>query len=131
MLVSKATFRDKVLRYQTYGLKGIKTSSKNDQYSSVFKDFIVLEYINNQVPIKKLALKYNIPSARAVKNWINKYIKSKENRDYFPKPEVYIMKGRKTTHEERIEIVQDFLKNGMTYKESAEKHRVSYNNIYV
>lgn len=41
------------------------------------------------------------------------------------------MKGRKTTHEERIEIVQDFLKNGMTYKESAEKHRVSYNNIYV
>ncbi len=35
-------------------------------------------------------------------------------------------KGRKTTWEERIEIVQDTLANGKSYQQTAEKYRVSY-----
>ena len=40
------------------------------------------------------------------------------------------MKGKKTTQEEKIEIVKDFLATGLSYKETAEKHGVSYNNVY-
>lgn len=40
------------------------------------------------------------------------------------------MKNQKKSHEEKIAIVQDFLATGMSYKETAEKHHVSYNNVY-
>ena len=40
------------------------------------------------------------------------------------------MTGKKTTQEERIEIVKDYLVTGLSYKDTAEKHDVSYNNVY-
>src|SRR5690625_1277777 len=40
------------------------------------------------------------------------------------------MKGRKSTHEEKVEIVKDYLSEGLSYTEAAKKHHVSYNNIY-
>ena len=36
------------------------------------------------------------------------------------------MKGKKISLEEKIKIVKDFLANGLSYKEAAEKHQVSY-----
>ena len=39
-------------------------------------------------------------------------------------------KGRKTTFEERIEIVSDCLKAGQNYEEAAEKYQVSYQQVY-
>lgn len=40
------------------------------------------------------------------------------------------MKSRKTTVEERIHIVEECLDNQLSYKETAQKHQVSYNNVY-
>ena len=39
-------------------------------------------------------------------------------------------KGRKTTQEERIRIVEECLKNGANYEATAKKHGVSYNQVY-
>lgn len=38
--------------------------------------------------------------------------------------------SRKTTEEERIAIVKDCLDNGLCYNDAAEKHNVSYQQIY-
>ena len=40
------------------------------------------------------------------------------------------MTGAKKTYEEKVEIVEDFIESRLTYKEAAEKYKVSYNNIY-
>lgn len=40
------------------------------------------------------------------------------------------MKSQKKTQEEKIEIVKDYLETGMSYRETAEKYAVSYNNVY-
>lgn len=40
------------------------------------------------------------------------------------------MKGKKSTQAEKIEIVKDFLANNLSYKDTAEKYQVSYNNVY-
>ena len=77
-----------------------------------------------------LANKYNIPSHSTVKDWINRYTGGKENKTYSPKSEVYNIMGSKKTYKEKIEIVEDYIDNKLTYKEAAEKHQVSYNNIY-
>lgn len=39
-------------------------------------------------------------------------------------------KGRKTTLEERIEIVQDCISNSKDYGQAVEKHKVSYQQAY-
>lgn len=130
LTLSDATFYQKVLRYQAHGVQGIQTKRWNNHYSQDFKEKVVQEYLEKATSIQQLARHYNIPSHETVRNWINKYTKGEEIRGYAPKPEVYTMKGRKTTQEEKITIVQDCLANGLSYKETAEKYQVSYNNVY-
>lgn len=73
---------------------------------------------------------YYIPSHETVRKWIIKYTREEEIRSYSPKPKVYTMKSRKTTQEEKMEIVKYCLNQGLSYKETAEKYQVSYNNVY-
>lgn len=40
------------------------------------------------------------------------------------------MKGQKKTHEEKLLIVKHYLATGMSYKNTAEKYQVSYNQVY-
>lgn len=130
LLLSAATFRDKVHRYLKDGLMGIQSKRINNHYSQEFKHLVVREHLEEGASIIGLARKYNIPAKSTVSDWITKYTKGKGLKSYSPKPEVYTMKGRKTTYEEKIEIVKDCLANGLSYKETAEKYNVSYNNIY-
>lgn len=130
LLLAQSKFHDKVLRYQEHGLAGIQSSITNNRYSEGFKHSVVMEHLEEGASIKGLARKYNIPSDSTVRNWIIKYTKGKSLRTYSPKPEVYTMKGRKTTHEEKVKIVKDYLSEGLSYTEAAKKHDVSYNNIY-
>lgn len=39
-------------------------------------------------------------------------------------------KGRKTTRDERIKIVEDCIANNNNYNETAEKYKVSYQQVY-
>lgn len=39
-------------------------------------------------------------------------------------------KGRKTTYEERVEIVKYCIEHEMDYAQTAEKYQVSYQQIY-
>ena len=58
------------------------------------------------------------------------YNSNRELRDYDPKPEVYVAMARKTTKEERQEIVQYCLEQGKDYKGTAAKYNVSYTQVY-
>lgn len=130
LLLSGATFRQKVLKYQEYGLSGIQTHSKNNQYTEAFKEAVIREHLEEGTPLLQLARKYNIPSHETVRNWIIKYTKVENMRSYTPTSEVYTMKSKKMTQEEKIQIVKDYLNNGLSYKETAKKYQVSYNNVY-
>ena len=66
-----------------------------------------------------------------MQKWIIKYNNLEELRDYNPKPEVYMQdRSRKTTYEERIEIVNYCLEHGKNYKDAAELFNVSYTQVY-
>lgn len=130
LLNNWTSFQDKVLRYQEHGISGIQVKSKHNKYSKEFEDSVVKEYLEDKLSIGFLAVKYNIPKADTVKSSINKYTKRKEARSYFPKSEVYTMKGKKSSQEEKIKIAQACFDNGFSYKEISEKYQVSYNNVY-
>ena len=55
---------------------------------------------------KKLATKYNISSESVIIQWIKRYNNHIEQRDDDPRWEVYMAERKKTTKEERMEIVQ-------------------------
>ena len=38
--------------------------------------------------------------------------------------------GRKTTLEERIDIVRDHMQSGSSYEQTAEKYQISYQQVY-
>ena len=66
-----------------------------------------------------------------MQKWIVKYNNLEELRDYNPKPEIYMKdRSRKTTYEERIEIVNYCLEHGKNYKDAAELFNVSYTQVY-
>ena len=75
-------------------------------------------------------MKYNILSTYTIRQWINKYTKGEEIRDYLPRPEVYKMKARRdTTLEERIEIVKHCLQHDHNYKETAALYNCNYSQV--
>ena len=80
--------------------------------------------------IEVLCLKYNISSCETLRNWISLYNSNIELKDYNPKPEVYMASARrKTTIEERKEIVNYCISNHRDYKGTTEKYDVSYSQV--
>lgn len=131
LLCDRVTFQRYYNRYLQHGLNAIQAHSHNNSYTADFKKKVVEEYLNHSISVSALSLKHNIPSDRTVRNWIFKYTKGERLMDYVPKPEVYTMKSQSKTKtfEEKLAIVQDFLATGMSYKETAIKHQVSYDNV--
>ena len=117
-------------RYESLGNKAFDNFPKNKPYSKELKQQIIDDYLNGVDSYRGLANKYNITSATVVLNWIRKYNNDIEIKDYEPKGDVYTMKSRKTTLEERLEIVNYVLSNDNDYKGAADKYSVPYANVY-
>lgn len=124
------TIRDWVHKYEALGEKAFEHSTINKAYSKELKQQVINDYLNGFDSFEGLANKYNISSYSIVINWLNKYNKGIEIKDYDPKGDVYTMKSRKTTFEERLEIVNYVLANNNDYKGAADKYSVPYANVY-
>lgn len=127
--VSSETFRRWLLKYKNNGKDCFEESNSNNSYSSEFKIKVIKEYLEGKGSSSDIAAKYNITDSMVI-NWVNKYNNGEEIKDYNPKSEVYSMKSRKTTLEERIEIVKYALDNNNDYKGATDKFLVPYANVY-
>ena len=99
----------------------------NSSYTVEFK----LEVINE---IKKSSMtaassKFGI-SVSVVRKWFLSYNNGETIKDYSPCGEVYTMKARKTTFEERIDIVKYVLENDNDYKGAADTYSIPYASVY-
>lgn len=117
-------------KYEAFGEKGFDTSFKNRTYSKELKEKVIKEYLAGGISYDDLAIKYNISTHEIVRCWVIKYNQGIEIKDYDPKSEVYTMKARKTTFEERLEIVNYVLSHGNDYKGAADKYSVPYASVY-
>ena len=119
-----------VHRYKLLGENAFETSNTNKSYSKELKELVIKEYLSGRISFCDLTNKYNISSDTIVRGWVLKYNNGIEIKDYNPKSEVYTMKARKTTLEERIEIVRYVLTHENDYKEAADKYSVPYASVY-
>lgn len=117
-------------RYKSQGVEAFREKDKNQFYTSEFKRLVVEEYLRGGIGLEPLAIKYNIRSNVQIRNWVKLYNGHKELKSYGMGGGIYVTKGRKTTYEERIEIVEDCLKNGQDYNATAAKYKASYQQVY-
>ena len=105
-------------------------SNTSKSYTKEFKEQVIKEYLLGGISFSDLANKYNISTSEVVRRWVLKYNNGMEIKDYNPKSEVYTMKARKTTLDERIEIVRYVLTHDNDYKGAADKYSVPYASVY-
>lgn len=124
------TVREWVTMYRGRGESIFDDKKNNQSYSKEFKEQIVKEYLNGKGSLTDLRIKYNILSDSTIFNWISKYNNGIILTDYKPMSEVYTMKSRKVSYEERIEIVNYCISHDYDYKGAANKYNVPYSQVY-
>lgn len=117
-------------KYHEIGAEAFIPTNKNSSYTKEFKLRVIQEYNSGLGSIESLANKYRIRSKSTLIEWISKYNRHEELQDYIPTLEVYTMKARKTTKEERIEIVKWCLDHNDDYKKTANTYNCSYTQVY-
>ena len=129
--INASTIYSWVNKYQSIGTSAFNLKLHNTSYTKKFKQQVVEAYLNGEGSMEHVANRYDIPSHKTLYQWIKKYNNLEELKDYDPKPEVYMKdRIRKTTLEERIEIVNYCLEHDKDYKGTAELFDVSYMQVY-
>ncbi|GAA0182959.1 hypothetical protein SH2C18_52280 [Clostridium sediminicola] len=126
---NKEIVRQWYLKYNIHGPSAFDTSSKKNTYSKEFKMSVINLYLQGEYSLPDLGAKYNI-SCGMISKWVKKYYNGIELKSYDPKGVVYTMKSRKTTFEERLEIVKWVILNDMSYKDAASKFAIKYALVY-
>lgn len=119
-------------KFQANGPESLLPKPKNSTYTKEFKLKVLEEYLDGNNSLEELSIKYEIPSSSTLRTWVSKYNNLKELKDYKPKPEVYTKMAyrKKTTLEERKEIVKYCIENNKDYKGTASYYDVSYSQVY-
>ena len=129
--IGKKTLQEWVAKFRIYGIDAFITQAGNTSYSSDFKMMCVEAVLSGEGSVDDIVAKYNVSSREVLRNWIKLYNTNKELKDYDPKREVYMADARrKTTLEERKEIVEYCIAHDRNYKGAASKYGVSYSQVY-
>lgn len=127
--INESIFYRWLNNYRIKGRYAFVEKPRNASYSISFKLRVIKDYLESNVSVATIALKYNISNSM-VFNWVKMYNKGIEIKEYDPKGDVYTMKARHTTFEERLEIVQFVISNNNSYKLAADKYLLPYSLIY-
>ena len=108
-----------------------RRTHKNKKYSSELRLKAVEDYLSGKGTMKQIREKYGILANKQLINWIKWYNGHREFKERSSaKGEIYMTKGRKTTQEERAEIVAFCIEHNYDYGLTVETHKVSYQQIY-
>ena len=108
-----------------------RRSHKNKKYSEEVKLKAVQDYLNGGGSLREICKKYGILEKKSLREWIMCYNGHREYKERsFAKGDIYMTKGRKTTQEERAEIVAFCIEHGKDYGLTVETYNVSYQQIY-
>ena len=108
-----------------------RITHKNKKYSVELKMQAVQSYQNGEGSLREICRKYGISDKHVLQDWIMWYNGHREYKERSSaKGEIYMTKGRKTTQEERAEIVAFCIEHNYDYGLTVETYKVSYQQIY-
>lgn len=129
--ISATKLQDLVCLAKENGMEIIKSQDRNIYYPAEIKIKAVEEYLSGKGSQTKICTKYGIKSRTILIRWISCYNSGKDfNGRTRSERGIAMNKGRKTTQEERAEIVAFCIESGKDYGLAMEKYGVSYQQIY-
>ncbi|SMC95496.1 helix-turn-helix domain-containing protein [Sporomusa malonica] len=128
--VSHGAIKQWLITYQSLGPAGLMETSRNMRYSSSMKEAAVMDYLAGAGSYIELCKKYGIKSTRQLRNWVSKYNGHEKLKSSGTGGVPIMTKGRKTSYEERVEIVKYCIEQQNDYAKTAQKYRVSYQQVY-
>ena len=129
--ISAVRLQDLVCAAKEKGIDSIISQENNRKYSSELKEQAVKEYLSGKSSQYVICAKYGIKSRSILQKWISWYNSGKNFKERTRSERGITMnKGRKTTQEERVEIVAFCIEHGKDYGLAMEKYGVSYQQIY-
>jgi transposase-like protein len=128
--IGEETLRQWIRNYQSLGIDGLNTTSKNSYRSAALKEMAVRDYLAGISSQSDICVKYGIRSKSMLQRWILKYNSHEELKASGTGGMPIMTNGRKTTCEERVEIVKYCIEHQNNYAETAQKYQVSYQQVY-
>lgn len=123
--ISQASFQQWLRNYETMGADAF-TLKGNKKYPKELKRQAVLDYLSGQGSQDDICKKYGIRSKSRLQKWIKQYNGHEELKSSGTGGSPIMTKGRKTTFDERVEIVQYCIAHDHNYAGTSEKYQVSY-----
>ena len=123
--ISLASFQMWVKNYKSMGADAFSHNGYK-HYSKEFKEQAVKDYLSGVRSLQDICEIHKIPSTSILRKWIKKYNGHEELKASGTGGTVIMTKGRKTTFDERVEIVQYCIAHDHNYAETAVKYAVSY-----
>ena len=108
-----------------------RRSHKNKVYSAELKLQAIQDYLTGKGSLRQICKQYEIRDNRQLRHWVLCYNGHKDFKERSgARGEIYMVKGRKTTQEERAQIVAFCIEHGKDYALTVETYQVSYQQIY-
>ena len=123
--VSFASVQQWIRNYESMGANAF-TLKGNKKYSKELKQQAVLDYLAGHGSQNDICKKYGIRSKGKLQTWIKKYNSHEELKSSGTGGNIIMTKGRRTTFDERVEIVQYCIAHNHNYMKTAEHYQVSY-----
>ena len=118
--VSLASVQQWIRNYESMGVNAF-TLKGNKKYSKELKQQAVLDYLAGHGSQNDICKKYGIRSKGKLQTWIKKYNGHVELKSSGTGGSIVMTKGRKTTFEERVEIVQYCIAHDRNSAQTAEQ----------
>lgn len=119
-----------VQNYKIFGRNGLITKNKNKYYSSEVKYQAIAEYLSGMSSLADICVRYEITSSSILRKWIKNHLNGHNAVNVKYRGDCVMNKGRKTTYEEKIEIVSFCISSNNNYSLTAAKYNISYQQIY-
>lgn len=126
--VNPITARGWLTLFQAYGEKGLIPQVPK-KYSYETKIQAVSAYLNGEGTLKEVSIKFKLRSSKQLRYWIIQYNNDKNLIKTTPVRKKVVTMSKKTTLEERIEVVEYVTLQKHSYSEASEHFQVSYQQV--
>ena len=115
--------------YEVEGIQGLVSQSHNRSYPVDLKRMAVEEYLAGGISLRQICKKYKVRDIHLLREWIKRYNSGKSFGRKMSGGS-RMKKARKTSQEERIQIVKACMERGFDYGATALEYKVSYQQVY-
>ena len=112
--ISDHTIRTWKLIYKYQGIQGLEPTHSNNTYSREYKASLVEEYQKSDEKLEEFAIRHGLRGRIQLSQWIMGYNES-ILEDHRSGKRDSGMKGRKTTFDERLEIIEQLIRHDVVY----------------